>query len=203
MSIRRRTDPVITQRIWDAIKITVHQRSIPTKDRIIRHLARVYGITEQSAQDELNRALEDKLVFLKKVQIKSGVDNETLRLPTELEDDDAHDWYCFKCQRAGLVECCAQCYRVYHKDCHVPANEEKKLCEFCEVCSLERNNMRINPQTRTMGHSRPGQVVKTACLHILDKIVINFFFSDATNYYHSVEDSKKAHEFFSIFLKGK
>ncbi|XP_043285659.1 zinc finger MYND domain-containing protein 11 isoform X2 [Venturia canescens] len=160
MSIRRRTDPLITQRIWDAIKITVHQRSIPTKDRIIRHLARVYGITEQSAQEELSHALEDKLVFLKKVQTKNGLDNETLRLPTELEDGDSHDWYCFKCQRAGLVECCIQCYRVFHKECHTPANEEKKLCEFCE---------KINEDTFT-DVSDLNHILSFTCGHLKAKL---------------------------------
>ena len=133
MSARRRTDPLITQRIWDAIKITVHQRSMPSNDRIVRHLARVYGITEKSAQDELDKAMEDKLVFLKKVQTKGGLDHETYRLPTEPSDDDGHDWYCYKCRRAGIVECCSQCYRVYHANCYTPKNSENKICEFCEV----------------------------------------------------------------------
>lgn len=146
MSIRRRTDPLITQRIWDAIKITVHQRSLPSNDRIVRHLARVYGITEASAQEELNRAIEDELVFLKKVQSKGGLDHESYRLPTEPAEDDGHDWYCFKCQRAGLVECCQQCYRVYHTECHTPASDDKKLCEFCEA-SISARRSRVHPES--------------------------------------------------------
>ncbi|XP_076388066.1 zinc finger MYND domain-containing protein 11 isoform X2 [Megachile rotundata] len=132
MSIRRRTDPFMTQRIWDAIKITVHQRSLPSNDRMVRHLSRVYGITEQEAQEELNKAVDDGLVYLKKVPTKSGIEQESYRLPGETVDNDDHDWYCCKCQKAGVVECCQQCHRVYHPECHVPSNIKLKICHFCE-----------------------------------------------------------------------
>ncbi|XP_076664485.1 zinc finger MYND domain-containing protein 11 isoform X4 [Andrena cerasifolii] len=132
MSIRRRTDPFMTQRIWDAIKITVHQRSLPSNDRMVRHLARVYGITEQEAQEELNKAVSDGLVYLKKVPTKNGIEQESYRLPTDAIYEDNHDWYCCKCQKAGALECCQQCYRVYHPECHVPSNFKLKICNFCE-----------------------------------------------------------------------
>ena len=134
MSIRRRTNPAITQRIWDSIKITFHQRNLPTYDRIMRHLARVYGISEQVAQDELNDAMADGLISLKSVPVKGGIEQESFRFPTEPPNDDGHDWYCCNCHRAGEVECCQQCYRVFHPECHHAENPEKKLCIFCEVC---------------------------------------------------------------------
>lgn len=132
MSVRRRTDPYMTQRIWDAIKITVHQRSLPSHDRMVRHLARVYGITEQDAQEELNKAVEDGLVCLKKVPTKNGIEQESYRLPLDITPDDTHDWYCCKCQKAGAVECCQQCDKVYHPECHTPGNAKMKICSFCE-----------------------------------------------------------------------
>ncbi|XP_076297021.1 zinc finger MYND domain-containing protein 11 isoform X2 [Lasioglossum baleicum] len=132
MSVRRKTDPFMTQRIWDAIKITVHQRSLPSNDRMVRHLARVYGITEQEAQEELNKAVDDGLVFLKKVPTKSGIEQESYRLPTDIVSTDNHDWYCCKCYKAGAVECCQQCYRVYHSECHTPSTAKLKICNFCE-----------------------------------------------------------------------
>ena len=140
MSLRRRTHPEIAQRIWDSIKITVHQRNLPTYDRIMRHLARVYGITELAAQEELNNALEDGLISLKSVPAKGGIEQESFRLPTELPNDDDHDWYCCKCFKAGRVECCQQCHRVFHPECHVPENPELKLCYFCEVRCHYRNS---------------------------------------------------------------
>lgn len=133
MSIRRKTDPFMTQRIWDAIKITVHQRSLPSNDRMVRHLARVYGITEQQAQEELNKAVEDNLVILKKVPSKTGIEQESYRLPIESPANNDHDWYCYKCQKGGLVESCQQCHRVYHPNCHTPTNTKLKICDFCEV----------------------------------------------------------------------
>ncbi|KAG5308625.1 ZMY11 protein, partial [Pseudoatta argentina] len=133
MSVRRRSDPSMIQRIWDTIKITVHQRSLPSNDRMVRHMARVYGFTEQEAQEELNKAVEDGLVLLKKVPTKSGVEQESYRLPpADILQNDNHDWYCCKCQRAGAVECCEQCCRVYHSECHVPSTAKLKICNFCE-----------------------------------------------------------------------
>ncbi|KAG5307959.1 PREDICTED: zinc finger MYND domain-containing protein 11 isoform X1 [Acromyrmex echinatior] len=133
MSVRRRSDPSMIQRIWDTIKITVHQRSLPSNDRMVRHMARVYGFTEQEAQEELNKAVEDGLVLLKKVPTKSGVEQESYRLPpADILQNDNHDWYCCKCQQAGAVECCEQCCRVYHSECHVPSTAKLKICNFCE-----------------------------------------------------------------------
>ncbi|XP_014477105.1 PREDICTED: zinc finger MYND domain-containing protein 11 isoform X2 [Dinoponera quadriceps] len=134
MSIRRRSDPFMTQRIWDTIKTTVHQRSLPNNDRMVRHLARVYGYTEQEAQEELNKAAEDGLVVLKKVPAKNGIEQESYRLPPiDLSTTaDNYDWYCCKCQRAGAVECCEQCHRVYHPECYNGSTTKLKICVFCE-----------------------------------------------------------------------
>ncbi|XP_015592292.1 zinc finger MYND domain-containing protein 11 [Cephus cinctus] len=144
MSVRRRTNPYMTQRIWDAIKITIHQRSLPSNDRVVRHLARVYGITEHAAQQELNKAVEDGLVFLKKAPSKNGLEQESYRLPIDPVQDDGHDWYCCKCQEAGLVECCQQCHRVFHSNCHVPANPELKYCNFCEHINNDSYNDKVD-----------------------------------------------------------
>ncbi|XP_076249207.1 zinc finger MYND domain-containing protein 11 isoform X2 [Calliopsis andreniformis] len=131
MSVRRKTDPFMTQRIWDAIKITIHQRRLPNNECMVRHLARVYGITEQEAQEELNKAVGDGLVHIKKVSTKN-IEQESYRLPIDAIYNDSHDWYCCKCQKAGAVECCQQCFRVFHSECHVPSTVKLKICSFCE-----------------------------------------------------------------------
>ncbi|KAG7197154.1 hypothetical protein KM043_007237 [Ampulex compressa] len=160
MSIRRKTDPFMTQRIWDAIKITVHQRSLPSNDRMVRHLARVYGITEQEAQEELNNAVDDGLVYLKKVPTKSGIEQETYRLPSEIVQNDGHDWYCCKCQKAGLVECCEKCHRVYHPECHVPNVPKIKICSFCE-----KINSDTYPDKMDLNH-----ILSFTCGHLKAKL---------------------------------
>lgn len=134
MSVRRKSDPSNTQRIWDTIKVAVHQRTLPNNDRMIRHLVRVYGLTEQEAQEELAKTVEDGLVLVKKVSTKSGIEQESYRLPQiGISENDTHDWYCCKCQKAGAVECCEKCHRVYHPECHVPSSTKLKICNFCEV----------------------------------------------------------------------
>lgn len=149
MSVRRKSDPSMTQRIWDTIKTTVHQRSLPSNDRMVRHLARVYGFTEQEAQEELNKAVADGLVLLKKVPARNGIEQESYRLPpTDLSTAaDNYDWYCCKCQRGGAVECCEQCHRVFHLECYTSNIAERKICIFCEVQIFLYTNIQIYKST--------------------------------------------------------
>ncbi|XP_043488958.1 zinc finger MYND domain-containing protein 11 isoform X2 [Polistes fuscatus] len=178
MSIRRRTDPFAIQRIWDAIKITVHQRSLPSNERMVRHLARVYGITEQQAQEELNKAVEDKLVILKKVPSKAGIEQESYRLPIEPPEKTDHDWYCYKCQKAGLVESCQKCYRVYHPNCHVPTNTKVKMCDFCEKLDTDTYSDKYDLNhilTFTCGHLKaklPLEITNRTIVFNNDLIVV-------------------------------
>ncbi|KYM77875.1 Zinc finger MYND domain-containing protein 11 [Atta colombica] len=191
MSVRRRSDPSMIQRIWDTIKITVHQRSLPSNDRMVRHMARVYGFTEQEAQEELNKAVEDGLVLLKKVPTKSGVEQESYRLPpADILQNDNHDWYCCKCQQAGAVECCEQCCRVYHSECHVPSPAKLKICNFCE--SIKNTNyLTENKQRRIF---RQGILIKRHMdLAIMDAKTSNNeynnlaeFEADAHNILHNI-----------------
>ncbi|XP_048512757.1 zinc finger MYND domain-containing protein 11 isoform X3 [Athalia rosae] len=132
MPERRRTDPLVTQHIWDAIKFIVHQRCLPSEERVMRHIARTYGKPEQTVLEDLNNAVKDGLVQLKKGANKNGLEQESYRIPVDLTDVDKHDWYCCKCQRAGVVDCCQNCHRVFHPECHVPENPELKYCNFCE-----------------------------------------------------------------------
>ncbi|XP_034192397.1 zinc finger MYND domain-containing protein 11 isoform X1 [Osmia lignaria lignaria] len=177
MSIRRRTDPFMTQRIWDAIKITVHQRSLPSNDRMVRHLSRVYGITEQEAQEELNKAVDDGLVYLKRVPTKSGIEQESYRLPADTVSNDDHDWYCCKCQKAGVVECCEQCHRVYHPECHVPNNIKLKMCHFCESINNDTYQDKIDLNhilSFTCGHLKaklPPEITNRTIVFNHDPIV--------------------------------
>lgn len=127
MSVRRETDPQITQAIWEAIKVLIHQKSLPSSDRILRHLARVLGFNDFAAQNEIKKALKDGLI-----ECKSNSERESYRFPSERQIDDGHDWYCYECHRAGEVECCQNCPRVYHTDCYESPTNAGKICEFCE-----------------------------------------------------------------------
>lgn len=136
-AVRRRTDPYMTQRIWDSITFLIRQRNPPTNDGVTRHLSRIHCMTESEAQEELDKAVEDGLVVRKKSPTKkiASFESVELALPTELSpDEDSHDWYCCECQKAGQVQCCKQCYRVFHPDCHKPSDPESNVCSFCEVC---------------------------------------------------------------------
>lgn len=121
MSVRRKTDPEMTQKIWDGIKITLHQRNLPTNERLIKHFVRVYGSSEKAVQEELDKAVDDGLIILKK-----GSEQDSYKLPVQginnIYNHDGYDWYCFKCQDNGCVEKCANCFRVYHTTCYSPVD---------------------------------------------------------------------------------
>ncbi|XP_020282226.1 zinc finger MYND domain-containing protein 11 isoform X2 [Pseudomyrmex gracilis] len=161
MSVRRKSDPSNTQRIWDTIKVAVHQRTLPNNDRMIRHLVRVYGLTEQEAQEELAKTVEDGLVLVKKVSTKSGIEQESYRLPpVGTSENDTHDWYCCKCQKAGAVECCEKCHRVYHPECHVPSSTKLKICNFCEKINTD-----VYPDKTELNH-----ILSFTCGHLKAKL---------------------------------
>lgn len=133
MSVRRKTDPHVTQRIWDLTKGILNQKSLPTSERLARQLARGFGLTEPAAQEELNKAVEDGLILSKKGSAKNGLEQESYSFPIKPTYTDDHDWYCFECQKAGLVECCQTCHRVFHAKCYEPTSADTKICKFCEV----------------------------------------------------------------------
>ncbi|XP_066598506.1 zinc finger MYND domain-containing protein 11 isoform X2 [Prorops nasuta] len=177
MSIRRQNDPQMIQQIWDVIKLTIHQRSLPSHERMVRHLSRVYGITEQEAQTELSKAVEDGLVLMKKVPAKNGFEQESYRLPSEVVQNDGHDWYCCKCQKAGLVESCQQCFRVYHPECYVPTNPKLQICQFCEKINSDtyQNKTELNHiLSFTCGHLKaklPPEITNRTIVFNNDPVV--------------------------------
>lgn len=160
MSIRRRTDPVMTQKIWDGIKVTVNQRSLPCNERMVKHFVRVYGLSEESAQNEIDKAIKDGLIIIKKGQLK-GIEQDNFKFPIDTIADDGHDWYCFKCQDSGLVEKCKKCFRVYHRNCYTPIDTTIQLCQFCEE---------INTDTYHQDLSALNYILGFTCGHLKAKL---------------------------------
>lgn len=63
MPVRRSTDPICLQHVWDAIRSTHHQRQVADYTRIIRYLQRVSECTLQQAELYLNQSIEDGFVM--------------------------------------------------------------------------------------------------------------------------------------------
>lgn len=135
--LRRRTGPLTTIRIWDSISVQTHGATLPTIEEVASHLSRIHGITENEAQEQLKKAAADGLIIFKN---KSPTENfarfesAEVAVPEKFPlDEDSHDWYCCECQKAGLVQCCKHCYRVFHPGCHKHSDPELQICSFCEV----------------------------------------------------------------------
>ena len=55
--------------------------------------------------------------------------------PNDINLKTKHDWYCFKCHKAGEVVACTSCTRVYHVRCleKEEGNWDTFVCKACEV----------------------------------------------------------------------
>lgn len=136
--LRRQSDSLRAQHLWDAIKAVRAQKQIPAIPRMARYMSRYHGLTKEATQRLLDLAVEDNLVKLEnKIGTKgnkNGVEEKAYRLPTpDMLPRERHDWYCFHCHTGGEVVLCSGCHRVYHETClKEPLSEENEF--FCVIC---------------------------------------------------------------------
>ncbi|GFT07275.1 zinc finger MYND domain-containing protein 11 [Nephila pilipes] len=137
-TIRREADPPTVIHIWDAIAYIKQQKQIPNFERLAAYLKRVYQLNTPEAREQLNFAVSDGLVIVKKSLgckgSKVGVEQNGYRVPENIKEKDGHDWYCFECHAGGEVILCSTCFRVYHEEC---ISDYIKSAKFvCPICRL-------------------------------------------------------------------
>ncbi|XP_076044943.1 zinc finger MYND domain-containing protein 11-like isoform X2 [Oratosquilla oratoria] len=138
-SVRRCSDPLICQYLWDAITTIRNHKQLPSFDRIRRYMSRIHNMEASEVEKHLEDAASDNLIAVtRKVGQKGskvGIEQEGFRLPNPSEQD-GHDWYCFECHRGGEVCCCSKCYRVFHQECvgvqDHPDEGEPFVCTICK-----------------------------------------------------------------------
>ncbi|CAI6371186.1 unnamed protein product [Macrosiphum euphorbiae] len=143
MSISRRriSCPLAVQQLWDAVTVIRFQRQVPDIDRITKYMTKIYNMSKEDVERQLNYCVRDGLLILTKrvgnKGSKAGVETEGYKLPEEKVEKDSHDWYCFQCHSAGDVISCTTCYRVFHISCiekkELPEND-KFICNICKNC---------------------------------------------------------------------
>ncbi|KAF5287743.1 hypothetical protein FQA39_LY15763 [Lamprigera yunnana] len=123
MPVRRSSDPVPLQHVWDAIRSANSQKQMADITRIIRYLQR-FGYTSAQAELHLKQSIEDNLVMiLNKITVKgakTGSQVESYKIPhhdLQVAFEDDKDWYCIDCHLGGDVIECRVCYHVYHLEC--------------------------------------------------------------------------------------
>ncbi|XP_022252733.1 zinc finger MYND domain-containing protein 11-like isoform X2 [Limulus polyphemus] len=134
---RRLACPQTVQHIWDAIVYIRQQKQIPNFDRISSYMRRKYNLKGNDLERQLNFAVRDNLVVIKKSVgckgSKVGVEQDGYRLPDDPVEPESHDWYCFECHRGGEVVLCSTCHRVYHTFCIKEDVSDKFICCICKA----------------------------------------------------------------------
>lgn len=152
--VRRNSDSLRAQHLWDAIRAVRAQKQIPAIPRMARYMTRHHGLSKDATQRLLDLAVEDNLIKLEtKVGTKgnkNGVEEKAYRLPThDMLPKERHDWYCFHCHNGGEVVLCTGCHRVYHESClNQPLSEVNDF--YCNICKI----LQKIPETTTNKRER-------------------------------------------------
>ena len=73
--IRRQSEPLRAQHLWDAIRAVRLQKQIPAIPRMGRYMHRYHGLTNEATQRLLDLAVEDNLIKVRNDH------TETIRIP--------------------------------------------------------------------------------------------------------------------------
>ncbi|XP_055948994.1 zinc finger MYND domain-containing protein 11-like isoform X1 [Argiope bruennichi] len=141
---RRQACPQTVLHLWDAIAYIKQQKQIPNFERLSAYMKRVYNLNPSDLERQLNFAVSDGLIVVKKSLgckgSKVGVEQDGYRIPEDVKERDGHDWYCFECHRGGEVLLCTTCHRVFHEVC---ITDDVKSGKF--VCPVCKQNMKKFP----------------------------------------------------------
>ncbi|CAH8680234.1 negative regulation of extrinsic apoptotic signaling pathway, variant 2 [Schistosoma haematobium] len=111
MSVRRYTDPVYLQFVWNAIEACSRDSIESSFHELLSFIQRECDsrCTAGKLQNELSNAISDGCIECNQ---RCYVKRDPMP-----KVKDKHDWYCFECHGPGHVVSCPTCFRVYHPDC--------------------------------------------------------------------------------------
>ena len=66
--IRRQSEPLRAQHLWDAIRAVRLQKQIPAIPRMGRYMHRYHGLTNEATQRLLDLAVDDNLIKVSRVE---------------------------------------------------------------------------------------------------------------------------------------
>lgn len=125
MSVKRLTDPVYLQFIWNAIETTNKEGSESTFPAIFSYIRSKCDIkcTETKLSSEISHAISDGCI---------KVEHHAYHLVDVYStfQRGKSDWYCYECHGPGRVVSCPTCFRVFHLDCLPTAIESHWACRL-------------------------------------------------------------------------
>ncbi|KAA0194068.1 Zinc finger MYND domain containing protein 11 [Fasciolopsis buskii] len=134
MSVKRLTDPVYLQFIWNAIETTNKEGSESTFPAILSYIRSKCDnkCTEAKLSSEISHAISDGCI---------KVEHHAYHLVDVYStfQRGKSDWlvysifrcrYCYECHGPGRVVSCPTCFRVFHIDCLPTASESHWACRL-------------------------------------------------------------------------
>lgn len=125
-TIRRRSDPVLCRKIWEAINgiyADNENAKIPTQTDITAILMKCAdqdcSLEKTEIISELEKMVDDQLLYPTCNVSNTGEEHWKFSIPscTPRGTGRARDWYCFVCHQPGEVLGCRTCFRSYHINC--------------------------------------------------------------------------------------
>ncbi|TPP61877.1 Zinc finger MYND domain-containing protein 11 [Fasciola gigantica] len=140
MSVKRLTDPVYLQFIWNAIETTTKEGSESTFPTILSYIRSKCDMkcTETKLSSELSHAIGDGCI-----KIEQHV-YELVDVYSTFQRGKS-DWYCYECHGPGRVVSCPTCFRVFHSDCLPTASESHWACRLPVEDSTIGSNLEPGP----------------------------------------------------------
>ncbi|KAG8193609.1 hypothetical protein JTE90_000242 [Oedothorax gibbosus] len=170
-TVRRTASTETIHPLWDAIVYARQQKQIPNMERLTNYLKRKHHITPDELEKQLQCAVKDGLIEMKKVVgckgSKVGIKQDSFRIPEKEMEKDDHDWYCYTCHKEGKVMDCSTCHRVYHEDClkEPLANSDKLVCDTCKMIKSK--------EVLKMDNDELNLLLGYASLRLKEKVIIS------------------------------
>lgn len=140
--VKRKANPVVVQRLWQAIRYIRSQKQVANIKRVTSHLQREHEMRTADIEEQLQYAVDDGLIMSYKAVAQKGsnvgLEQDGYRIAIldedELSNKGTHDWYCFNCHKPGEVMECSECWRVFHTTCvdDDPIPDDVFVCSLCK-----------------------------------------------------------------------
>ncbi|KAF8797288.1 Zinc finger MYND domain-containing protein 11 [Argiope bruennichi] len=204
---RRQACPQTVLHLWDAIAYIKQQKQIPNFERLSAYMKRVYNLNPSDLERQLNFAVSDGLIVVKKSLgckgSKVGVEQDGYRIPEDVKERDGHDWYCFECHRGGEVLLCTTCHRVFHEVCITDdVKSGKFVCPVCKNMKKFPVELKKNELNTILGYTCIRLKEKTRELHRIphpddEKWRFNFLIYEPMDLV-AMEEKMKANEYIRL-----
>ncbi|KAL3313072.1 Conserved oligomeric Golgi complex subunit 2, partial [Cichlidogyrus casuarinus] len=156
----RHADPDRVRTVWKILESMNASKQYALADKLVKALRKETGLKDDQIRLLLDEIEGDGLIVKSLPSDLTKGSPDSYRLPTfSLPcERGKHDWYCFKCHKAGEMRRCSECFRVYHTECALelkrqsspirsPIHDDESdftcpVCDSSPKCEYSRKQIR-------------------------------------------------------------